>query len=58
MVDQIGESSVTYRFRVLSGEKLHAEGKRVHVRLDPATLRPTTWAPETKALYESLSRRG
>lgn len=41
-VEKLGNSSVVYRFRVLSadGSAVHAEGRRVQVKLDPATLRP------------------
>lgn len=53
--EQLGESSVVYGFRVLSadGSVVHAEGRRVHIRLDPKTLRPTPWAPETRAVVEN-----
>lgn len=53
---RIGKSSVTYGFRVLSADKatVHAEGTRVHIRLDPETLRPTPWAEDTLKLYRSL----
>jgi len=54
-VDHIGETSVVYTFKVLSAEgKLHAEGRRVHIRLDPKTFRPTPWAEETRAIYKGL----
>jgi len=55
-IDQLGDSSAVYAFRIVSadGATVHAEGRRVHIRLDPKTLRPTPWAPETKAICESL----
>jgi acyl-CoA thioester hydrolase len=55
-VDKFGDSSVVYAFRVLSADHstVHAAGTRVHVRLDPKTLRPTSWADDTRAVYESL----
>jgi acyl-CoA thioester hydrolase len=54
--DRIGDSSVVYGFRVLSADRktVHAEGRRVHIRLDLQTLRPVPWAPETRAIYDSL----
>ncbi len=56
VVDHIGDSSVVYAFRVLSAEgALHAEGRRVHIRLDPKTFRPTPWAEDTKAIYKTLT---
>jgi acyl-CoA thioester hydrolase len=56
VVEHIGESSVVYRFRVLDaeGKTVHAEGKRVHIHLDPKTFRPAPWAEETRAIYKSL----
>lgn len=55
-VERTGTSSVTYGFRVRSvdGATVHAEGHRVHVRVDMATLRPTAWGEETLGHFESL----
>jgi acyl-CoA thioester hydrolase len=54
---RIGSTSVSYGYRVQSvdGATAHAEGQRVHVRFDPATMRPTPWQDDTRATYESLS---
>jgi acyl-CoA thioester hydrolase len=56
--DRVGESSGVYGFRVLSadGETIHAEGKRVVVKLDPVTLRPAPWTPESRVIAASLAR--
>lgn len=42
-IESAGRTSVTYRFEVLSADRSvqHAEGSRVAVFLDAATLRPT-----------------
>jgi acyl-CoA thioester hydrolase len=50
-VSRAGRTSVTYAFRIASsdGDVLHAEGTRVLVNLDPATLRP---APFTDDMWE------
>lgn len=50
-VDRAGRTSVTYRFEVLSSDHTvrYAEGSRVLVNLDPATLRPT---PLTDEMWE------
>src|SRR5262249_713883 len=58
-VEQFGSTSVTYGFRVRSADHatVHAEGHRVQIRLDRETLRPTSWADETRAIYESLQPR-
>jgi acyl-CoA thioester hydrolase len=55
-IDRIGETSVVYRFRALSADSatIHAEGHRVHIRIDPKTLRPTSWTPTANAVMETL----
>lgn len=55
-VERLGNSSVTYGFRALSADRatVHAEGRRVHVRLDQTTGRAAAWADDTRAIYESL----
>ncbi len=57
-VDKMGESSVVYGFRVLSadGATVHAEGRRVNIKLDPATLRPAPWSPEGRDTGALLQR--
>src|SRR4051794_15153135 len=56
-VEQMGRSSATYRFRVLSEDlaTVHAEGARVVVRVDPATRRPTPWTDEARADVKRIS---
>jgi acyl-CoA thioester hydrolase len=55
-IETLGESSAVYRFRILSsdGATVHAEGRRVNVKLDPRTLRPAPWSEEGRALCEPL----
>lgn len=57
-IERVGESSGVYAFRVLSadGSTVHAEGRRVVVKLDQTTLRPTPWTPEARAIATSLAR--
>lgn len=59
-VDRMGTTSVTYGFQVLSadGKTVHAQGHRVHARLDPKTLRTTPWAQDTREIYQALSKPG
>lgn len=59
-IDRLGASSATYGFRVGSadGSVTHAQGHRVHIRLDPKTLRPTPWDADTRAVASSLLRAG
>jgi acyl-CoA thioester hydrolase len=57
-LDRLGNTSAVYGFRVLSEDETvtHAEGRRVQVRLDPATLRPVTIGPELRAASRPLQR--
>jgi acyl-CoA thioester hydrolase len=57
-LDRIGTSSADYRFRVLSrdGETVHAEGRRLNVRVDPATMRPAPWTDQARELVASLTK--
>lgn len=58
-IDRLGKTSAVYGFRFLSpdGETVHAQGHRVHIRLDPETMRPAPWNPETRAAFETLSKK-
>ena len=57
-LDHLGESSGDYRFQLTSvdGSVLYAEGNRVVVKLDPATLRPTPWSEASRAIALTLQR--
>ncbi len=57
-VERIGTTSAEYRFRVTStdAETVFAEGRRVNVRLDPATMRPQPWTEHGRALAATLVR--
>ncbi|GAA2638528.1 acyl-CoA thioesterase [Paractinoplanes durhamensis] len=57
-LDRLGSSSAAYGFRFtsLDGATVHAEGRRVNVRLDPATMRPAPWTDEGRKLAETLLR--
>jgi acyl-CoA thioester hydrolase len=57
-VERLGTSSAEYRFRVTStdGETVFAEGRRVNVRLDPATMRPVAWTEHGRGIAEALVR--
>jgi acyl-CoA thioester hydrolase len=56
--ERVGDSSGVYGFRVLSGDgsTVYAQGRRVVIKLDPVTLRPAAWTPESRAIAESLLR--
>ena len=55
-VQRLGTTSADYRFRVTSvdGATVFAEGRRVNVRLDPATMRPTAWTDDGRATAAAL----
>ncbi|MFB7908750.1 acyl-CoA thioesterase [Kitasatospora sp. NPDC056076] len=55
-ISKLAESSAVYEFRVLSedGTTVHAEGRRVHIRIDQETLRPTPWTPAFHEVAEKL----
>ena len=57
-VDRLGVSSVVYGFRIVSsdGERVHAEGHRVNIKLDPVTLRPAPWTDESRMIATTLLR--
>ena len=58
-VERLGTTSADYRFRVISadGATVYAEGRRVNVRLDPATMRPAPWTGQGRTIAEALLRR-
>jgi acyl-CoA thioester hydrolase len=58
-LEHMGRSSGVYKFRLLSpdGATVFAEGRRVVIKLDQKTLRPSPWTPETRAVAEALLRR-
>jgi acyl-CoA thioester hydrolase len=57
-LERFGETSGEYRFRFLSadGGTVHAEGRRIIVRLDPKTLRPAPWTEDGRAVAATLLR--
>ena len=55
-LEHLGTTSLVYGFRVLSddGAVVHAEGRRVQVRLDPASLRPAPIGAELREACRPL----
>ncbi|GAA5185388.1 hotdog domain-containing protein [Rugosimonospora acidiphila] len=45
-LNRLGRTSAEFGFRLLTvdGSTVHAEGRRVIIKLDPGTLRPTAWS--------------
>ena len=58
-LEHMGTSCAVYTFCLLSsdGTTVFAEGRRVVIKLDPETLRPSPWTPEARAVAEGLLRR-
>jgi acyl-CoA thioester hydrolase len=54
---KLGTTSADYRFRVtsLDGAEVYAEGRRVNIRLDPATMRPAPWTEHARGLAAALT---
>ncbi|WP_436535300.1 acyl-CoA thioesterase [Actinoplanes sp. HUAS TT8] len=57
-LDHLGSTSATYGFRVtsLDGTTTFAEGRRVNIGLDPATMRPAPWTDHGRAIATTLLR--
>ena len=58
-LEHMGTSCAVYTFclRSSDGTTVFAEGRRVVIKLDPETLRPSPWTPEARAVAEGLLRR-
>jgi acyl-CoA thioester hydrolase len=58
-VERVGRTSADFRFAIRSADNavLHAEGRRVSVRLDPKTHRPAPWSDEVRRVMTALIRR-
>jgi acyl-CoA thioester hydrolase len=59
-LDHLGNSSAVIGFRVASDDEslIYAEGRRVQVRIDLATLRPDRIGPELREAVRPLLKRG
>jgi acyl-CoA thioester hydrolase len=53
-IEELGRSRAVYGFRFVSGDTVHAEGRRVNVKLDPETLRPSPWTPAAREVASKL----
>lgn len=56
-VQEVGESSITYRFEVRSGEEVCAEGKVVAVQVADDG-KPAPWSDEHRRLLRTAGARG
>jgi acyl-CoA thioester hydrolase len=57
-LEHLGTTSADYRFRFTSADNqiVYAEGRRVNIRLDPATMRPSPWTEPGRELAAQLLR--
>jgi acyl-CoA thioester hydrolase len=57
-IERLGRTSAVYVYRVVSaaGDIVHAEGRRVMIKLDPATGRPGPWPERTLEVASRLVR--
>lgn len=57
-VATLGQSSATYAFDIRStdGHRHHGHVRRVQIKLEPQTLRPTPWTPRLRTQLETLLR--
>jgi acyl-CoA thioester hydrolase len=53
-IEEFGRTHAVYGFRFVSGDTVHAEGRRVNVKLDPGTLRPSPWTPAAREVASKL----
>jgi acyl-CoA thioester hydrolase len=57
-LENLGTTSADYRFRFTSadGETVYAEGRRVNIHLDSATMRPSPWSADGRRIASELLR--
>ena len=57
-LERLGSTSADYHFQLTStdGATVFAEGRRVNVRVDPATMRPAAWTDEGREAAATLLR--
>ncbi|MDR7279854.1 acyl-CoA thioesterase [Catenuloplanes atrovinosus] len=57
-LEKLGNTSADYRFRFVSedGSAVYAEGRRINVCLDPATMRPSSWTEEARAVAKEITK--
>ncbi|MGW1839716.1 acyl-CoA thioesterase [Streptomyces sp. NPDC002067] len=57
-IERLARVSLVYGFRVCAadGTETYAQGHRSIVRIDPQTLRPTSWSDSARAIAQGLLR--
>jgi acyl-CoA thioester hydrolase len=55
-LEKMGRTSLVFRFRFQRAETVHAEGRRVSVKVDSTTGRPTAWSSELREFFQEVSK--
>jgi acyl-CoA thioester hydrolase len=55
-LEKLGRTSLVLRFRFQRGETVHAEGRRVSVKVDSTSGRPTPWSTELREFFRDSSK--
>ena len=55
-LEKLGRTSLVLRFRFQRGETVYARGRRVSVKVDSATGRPTPWSTELREFFREVSK--
>ena len=55
-VSRLGRTSACYGFEVRSSGTVHARAERVHVKVDPVSLRPTPWTDRFRDQVTAIVR--
>lgn len=52
-LEKLGRTSMVFRFRFQRGDTVHAEGRRVSVKVDSTTGRPAPWSTELRDFFST-----
>lgn len=55
-LEKLGRTSLVLRFRFQRGETVHAQGRRVSVKVDSATGRPVPWSTELREFFRESAK--
>ena len=55
-LEKLGRTSLVFQFRFQRGETVHAEGRRVSVKVDAATGRPAAWSTELREFFRDSAK--
>lgn len=55
-LEKLGRTSLIFRFRFQRGETVHAQGRRVSVKVDSTTGRPTPWSAKLRDFFREVAK--